>query len=87
MAPATPYAIESYEKLRSMSEEDLIEMYDRVAPATVLPVTFLRDELARREMEKQQENMLALTKQMRNLTIVIAVLTVINVIVVLKSFL
>ncbi|MCX7015717.1 MAG: hypothetical protein NTW86_24720 [Candidatus Sumerlaeota bacterium] len=69
----------SYATLRKKSDEDLIAEYDRVAWGTQIGLNFIGNELARRESLRMQEHMIGLTRQMRNLTIVIGVLTLVNV--------
>ena len=78
---------DSYEKLRQLSTEDLIRRYDHKAESTAVGLSFIREEIARREAEKQTRHMLELTRQMRALTIVITILTVINVVAVLLDIL
>lgn len=39
-----------YEQLRGMSDEDLIERFNKVAESTTTGLSFIRDELHRREM-------------------------------------
>ncbi|HEX4130879.1 MAG TPA: hypothetical protein VHZ24_12625 [Pirellulales bacterium] len=68
----------TYAELRKQSEADLERLYDETATSTQIGLSFLREELARREAERQYKHMLRLTKQMRDLTIVITVLTVVN---------
>lgn len=73
----------TYGDLRKLSDAELIRQYDETAQSTQVGLNFLRDELARREAERQQEVMLRFTKQMRDMTIVITVLTAVNVIAVI----
>jgi len=73
----------TYAQLRRLSDADLIHLYEELANSTQLQgLGFVREELTRREAERQQEEMLRMTKQMRNMTIAITLLTVVNVIVV-----
>jgi len=76
---------ESYGTLRKMSDEHLIAKYDSVAQATQVGLNFIRDELARRDALRTQEQMVSLARQMRNLTIVIGVLTLVNVCAVIMA--
>ncbi len=69
----------SYAKLRELTTERLVQLYDETAKTTVLGLDFLRQELARREAAEQTKAISLMTKQMRDLTVVITVLTVINV--------
>jgi hypothetical protein len=69
--------IETYERLRSMPTEELMQLYDMIAPQTVVGTGFLRDEIARRDAEKQTAEIARMTREMRNLTRVITALTAI----------
>jgi hypothetical protein len=73
---------EKFAEFRKLSENELIRRYDEMASNTQIGLAFLRDEIAHREADRQYNQMLLLTKQMRNLTIVVTVLTIINVILV-----
>jgi len=55
----------TYDELRNTSHEELIHLFDVTAKNTEVGLGFLRDELARRESERQYERMLSLTWQMR----------------------
>ncbi len=59
-------------RLRSMSDGELIELYDRAAASTVVGTGFYLDELARRDLQRQ-------TATIRRLTWAITFLTVVNV--------
>jgi hypothetical protein len=69
----------TYAELRRLSDGDLVKQYDDTAQTTQIGLDFLRQELARREAEQQQEAVFRLTKQMRDMTVVITVLTILNV--------
>lgn len=69
----------TYAKLRELSTADLIRLYDTTAVNTEVGLGFLREEIALREAEVQGARIVGMTKHMRDLTIVIAVLTVVNV--------
>ena len=69
----------SYEQLSALSDEQLISEYNRVALYTdPVGLTFLRDELFRREVKNQNEHLDVMTRQIRWLTIAIAVLTLVS---------
>lgn len=74
-----------HEQLQSLSDQDLIDRYNAEAEHTVIGTDFYRDELFRRVQAKQTDEMLAFTKQVRNLTVFIALLTVANVILVVVA--
>ena len=71
----------SFQKLRELSKEDLIKRYDQKAKSTSAGLSFLADEIQRRESQELNEEIVKLTAQMRNLTIAITFLTIVNVIV------
>lgn len=72
----------TYAQLRALSMEDLIRDYDATAPTTQVGLSFIRDEIMRREMEAQSARMLTMTHEMRLMTALMTVLTVVNVILV-----
>ena len=73
----------TYKELRNLSEEELVEQYDKMAQNTQIGLNFLVEEIARRSSEKQTNQMLAATRQIRTLTIVIAIFALINLIALL----
>jgi len=77
----------SYAELRKLSRADLEARYDAAAENTVVGLGFLREEIARRELEDQNAKMLKWTQEIRNLTRVITVLTVFNVLLVVVTLL
>jgi len=74
--------IPEHEELERLSDEELIGRYNAHATHTVVGTGFYREELARRKQERQNERVLALTKTIRNLTVIITVLTIFNVVMV-----
>lgn len=74
--------IPKYEQLQSLSDQELIDSYNAETEKTRVGTDFYRVELFRRVQAKQTDEMLAFTRQVRNLTVVIALLTVANVILV-----
>ena len=71
-----------YYELRALSKDDLIRQYDQIAPSTVPGLAFVREELARREFEEQNQRMITMTDQIRRMTRLITWLTVANTILV-----
>jgi hypothetical protein len=67
-------------QLRGLSDEQLIEEHDRTATNTVVGISYYLDEIQRREVDRQQ-------RQMLRLTWVVTVLTVVNVVAVIVSLL
>ncbi len=74
--------IPKHEQLQSLGDQELINRYDAEAQNTVVGTGFYRDELFRRVQAKQTNEMLAFTRHVRNLTVVITLLTIANVILV-----
>lgn len=77
----------SLKKLRELSDDDLITEHDEVSQQTVMGMSYYLDELKRREQTRQTTTMLSYTRRMLWLTVFVAILTTINVgIVVLPLF-
>lgn len=74
-----------YEQLERLSLRDLKRAYDLSTENTAVGVSFYREEIARREADELNKRLSALTAQMRNMTFVIVVLTVINIVLVAIS--
>ena len=72
---------ENYANLQKMSVADLIKQYDETAVSTAIGLNFIREELARREVAAQNEQMIKFTKQVRDMTLAIVALTVVVTIV------
>ncbi|MDE3809966.1 hypothetical protein I7I49_06690 [Sinorhizobium meliloti] len=66
---------DSYEQLRKKSKEVLVREHDDKAQSAQLGLGFYREEIARREAEEQSQIILNFTKQMRDMTIAITVMT------------
>jgi hypothetical protein len=71
----------TYEQLRAMSDEELIEFHDSATSNMGVNVSFALDELTRRTTERQTAAMLGYTKSIRTLTLVIVLFTAVNVVV------
>jgi hypothetical protein len=74
--------IPTHEQLGALSDQDLVDRYDAAAQTTVVGTGFYLDELNRRAEAKRSVAILDLTRQVRNLTVVITVLTLINAVLV-----
>ncbi len=79
-----------FHEMQKKSLDELIQIYDQTARTTGIGLNFIREEIARRETAAQNERMIAFTRQMRNmtiaitgLTVLVAALTIINLILVL----
>jgi hypothetical protein len=80
-------AHKTYKELKTLSIEQLEEIYDLHAKNTVVGLGFFREEIARREAEKASQQMTYLTEQMRDLTKYIYRLTIANLVFVALSIL
>jgi len=69
----------SYADVRALDDVAAAEHYDKVAEHTADSLNFWRDEMFRREQARQTGEMLALTRQVRWLTVVVTVATLLNV--------
>lgn len=71
--------IPKFNELLALTDHELVDRYDAEAQHTEVGTRFYLEELTRRAQAKQTEQMLAISKHVRNLTILIAVLTIANV--------
>ena len=69
----------SYQALRGLPDDALIHEYNREASSVQANLSMIGAELQRRELDRQNTRMIGYAHQVRDLTIVITVLTVINV--------
>jgi len=69
----------SYAELRKMPMDELVQRYDQHTENRSLGIGFYREEIARREMQEETTAIRQMTRQMRNMTIVITVLTAMNI--------
>jgi len=67
------------EQLRAMTTEQLMNEHDSHAQSTVVGISYYLDEIARRQQASQTEAMLSYTKQVRTMTGIITIATIINV--------
>ncbi|TWQ50424.1 hypothetical protein FQK01_18450 [Xanthomonas vasicola] len=61
-----------------MSDEDLVAHYNNLAMSTVVGTSFYREEIAHRQLARQNARMLSLTRTMARLTWFILFLTAAN---------
>jgi hypothetical protein len=71
--------IPNYEELQGLSDQDLIERYNAAAQNTVVGTGFYTEELSRRKTDRQNSEMLKINQSMKTMTILITILTVVNV--------
>lgn len=70
----------TYAQLRELSIDDLIRRFDQTAETQAqLSLPFIREEIARRDAAAQTGEIVRMTKQMRDMTVTIVGLTLINV--------
>lgn len=70
----------SYSELSRLSKDELIELYDQIAPNTVVGLDFVKQEIWRRDSDRLSGSMEKMTSRIQWLTIVITILTAINVV-------
>lgn len=70
----------TYAKLRALSTAQLVQLYDDTSKDTVVGLDSLREEIFRREAAEQTVAISKMTRQMRDLTIVITLLTIVNIV-------
>lgn len=68
-------------ELRSISDAELIDIYDQKAKHTDVGTKFYLDELSRRAQDRQTEQMLRYTRSVKRMTWVITVATIINILI------
>lgn len=67
--------MESYGELKALTDDQLVEIFDRDRQNIVVGKQWYLDELTRRRADRASDAMVRLTKQLAWLTVVIAVLT------------
>jgi hypothetical protein len=69
--------------VQNMSDEELIKQHDTIATShyVVVGLDYFLDEIKRRESSRQQNTMLAYTRQIRVMTIIMTIATIVNVLV------
>lgn len=77
--------IPRYAELLKLSDEELVRRFDKAAENTLVGTGFYLEELARRSLQRESARMLDFTRQIRNWTLVIVFLTVVNAIFVAWS--
>lgn len=73
-----PMRAKTIGELEGLSDADLVKQHDQLAKGTVIGIDYYLVELQRRRADRQARQMLALT-------LVVAALTVINVVAVIVS--
>jgi len=85
-----PNGLLTHAELTTIGDEDLVRRIDQLYAGTpsdwrLLLANLLRDELLRRGQERATAAMLRWTRQVRNMTVAILVLTIVNIVIVLLS--
>ncbi len=74
------------EQLRTLTAEQLISEHDRLAPQTQLGINYYLNEIARRELDRQSRDMLRYTNQVKWMTVIITVATLMNLVVAIAFY-
>lgn len=72
---------EPLKDLRELSDKEIISRHDHLAESTQVGLDHYLREMYRRDQDRQTQAMLGYTQQIKIMTIVITVLTFINVVV------
>ena len=75
----------SYSEVCRLTKDELIELYDQIAPNTVVGLEFIKQEIWRRDSDRLSGSMEEMTSRIQWLTKVITILTVVNVVVVIAG--
>ena len=74
-----PGMAKTWNKLRSLTDDEIINGYDIQASTTIIGSQYYLDELNRRYQERHAKAMLRFTKWIANMTVVITLATVTNI--------
>jgi len=67
-----------WEDLLALSDSDLVKEHDQRAGATVVGINYYLDELRHRRMEKHSRIILRYTREIKWLTIIVTLATLVN---------
>ena len=70
--------VRTIEQLRAVSDEELIKEHDAGVEYVNVGLNYYREELARRDQDRQTQKMLDYTKQLWILTIIVTIATVLS---------
>ncbi|MHC4872691.1 MAG: hypothetical protein ACYTFY_12685 [Planctomycetota bacterium] len=73
------YEAKSWEDLKLLSDEELIKDYDLRADKTIVGINYYLEELRHRDIDRQTSAMLEYTKEIKYMTIVVTIATIINI--------
>ena len=68
-------------ELREMSEEQLVQMYDKISESTIIGTDFYLQEIVRRNQNRQTETMLKYTRYILWMTVAVTLATIVNVVI------
>ena len=71
---------ETLQRLRALSDDELIALHDAHAPKVVVSTEHYLRELARRDQDRQTPAMLRLTRWITWMTAVVTVATIVNIV-------
>jgi hypothetical protein len=72
--------MEKYEEINKMTIEECVERYNKIAGSTQDNLDFWSNEIFRKISNEINKKMIKMTKNIQNLTIAIALITIINLI-------
>ena len=73
----------SLKELRELTDEQLVTEHDNCAASTVSHIHYFLEEIKRRDQNRQTKTIIEYTRKMLILTVIIAILTVVNVVAVI----
>jgi hypothetical protein len=73
----------SLAELRAMSDQELVRMHDDTKKKQHVGIEYFREELARRDRDRQTRAMLRYTRWITVMTVVMTIATIINVLLAL----
>ncbi len=72
---------QTYAELRKLTKDQLVQYYDHAGETVQqLPLTFVRQEIAPRDLEDQNTQLVKMTRRIELMTVVITVATIVNVV-------
>lgn len=71
----------TYQKLREIGDDELIERHDEIASNTAVGIDYYLEELARRDSHRINDSMLKCTKWITIMTLVMLLATIANVLI------
>lgn len=77
--------MQTYREWRALTDEQLIEQYDGMARNASAGLSFVREEIAHRDHERQTAAMVGLTRWIARMTAVLLALTIVNVVAVVLA--